>query len=97
MRNFDQIIIRPIITEKSTGLKASSDIYAFSVLPDATKVDIKNAVEKLFNVKVLSVNTINSDGRRRQVGRSVGRSARIKKAYVKLMSGQKIEMLEGML
>jgi len=96
MRSFEQIILRPIITEKTTDLKAS-DIYVFSVLSDATKVDIKNAVENLFKVKVLSVNTINSDGRRRQIGRSVGKTAKIKKAYVKLASGQKIDMLEGMM
>ena len=96
MRSFEQIILRPIITEKTTGLKAS-DIYVFSVLADATKVDIKNAVENVFKVKVVSVNTINSAGRRRQIGRSAGRTSKIKKAYVKLASGQKIDMLEGMM
>ena len=96
MRSFEQIILRPIITEKTTDLKAA-DIYVFSVLSDATKVDIKNAVENVFKVKVVSVNTINSAGRRRQTGRSVGKTAKIKKAYVKLASGQKIDMLEGMM
>ena len=96
MRPYEQLILKPIITEKTTRLKSES-VYVFSVMPDASKIDIKNAIQGLFKVDVVEVNTVNSAGKKRQTGRSIGRTARVKKAYIKLKSGQKIDLLEGML
>ena len=77
----EDIIIEPIITEKSNdGLQEGK--YTFKVNKKATKVDIANAVEKLFEVKVLKVNTITVKGKEKRVGRNVGRTSDWKKAIV---------------
>ena len=77
----EDIIIKPVITEKSNdGLQEGK--YTFKVNKKATKVDIANAVEKLFGVKVLKVNTINVNGKEKRVGRSVGKTSDWKKAIV---------------
>ena len=77
----EEIIIAPIITEKSNdGLNEGK--YTFEVNPKATKIDIKNAVEKLFEVKVLNVNTINVRGKEKRMGRYVGKTPDWKKAIV---------------
>ena len=72
-------------------------VYTFAVLQSATKIDIRRAVEKLFNVKVKDVNTMKVRGKDRRLGRSIGRTSSWKKAYVKLVAGQKIELIEGMM
>lgn len=90
----EQIIIEPVVTEKSVGERARSR-YVFKVHLEATKVAIKQAVEKVFKVKVLAVNTAYVRGRRRVVGRSIGRTSHWKKAYVTLAQGQKIAELEA--
>ncbi|MBN2057527.1 MAG: 50S ribosomal protein L23 [Candidatus Saganbacteria bacterium] len=89
----EQIIIEPVITEKAVTDRALSR-YVFKVHLDATKIGVAQAIEKLFKVKVRSVNTINVRPKRRIMGRSVGRTSRWKKAYVTLEQGQKIEELE---
>ena len=77
----EDIIIAPIITEKSNdGLNEGK--YTFEVNPKATKIDIKNAVEKLFEVKVLKVNTMNVSGKEKRMGRYVGKTSDWKKAIV---------------
>ena len=77
----EDIIIKPIITEKSNdGLQEGK--YTFKVNRKATKVDIAKAVEKLFGVKVLKVNTINVNGKEKRVGRNVGKTSDWKKAIV---------------
>lgn len=77
----EDIIIKPIITEKSNdGLQEGK--YTFKVNKKATKVDIAKAVEKLFGVKVLKVNTMNISGKEKRVGRNVGKTADWKKAIV---------------
>ena len=77
----EDIIIRPVITEKSSdGLQEGK--YTFEVNKKATKVEIAKAVEKLFGVKVLKVNTINVNGKEKRVGRNVGRTSDWKKAIV---------------
>lgn len=77
----EEIIIAPIITEKSNdGLNEGK--YTFEVNPKATKIDIKNAVEKLFEVKVLKVNTMNVSGKQKRMGRYVGKTSDWKKAIV---------------
>ncbi len=90
-----QVIIRPIITEKSMRLKEEENKYTFEVHPKATKKDIKDAVEKLFDVKVEKVNTINVKGKRKRVGRVVTKRKDWKKAIVKLREGDKIEFFES--
>ena len=77
----EEIIVRPVITEKSND-EMQSGKYTFEVNKKATKVDIARAVEKLFEVKVLSVNTITVKGKEKRVGRSVGRTSDWKKAIV---------------
>ena len=72
------IIVAPIITEKSESLKANN-VYVFKVLKKANKTQIKNAVEKAFNVKVASVNTLNMTVKKRRVGRYVGKTNAYKK------------------
>ena len=79
------IIIAPVITEKSENLKNTQNVYVFKVKPNANKTQIKNEVEKVFGVKVLNVNTLNA----RQKDRS--KTAAYKKAYVKLAEGASIE------
>ena len=77
----EEIILAPVVTEKSNnGLQAGK--YTFKVNKKATKIDIKNAVEKLFEVKVLSVNTITVKGKEKRVGRYVGKTSDWKKAIV---------------
>jgi large subunit ribosomal protein L23 len=88
-----QIIIEPIVTEKTSGLMADS-VYVFKVLKQATKTQIKNAVKLNFGVDAESVNTTKVRGKVKTLGRSIGRTASWKKAYVKLKEGQKIKELE---
>ena len=77
----EDIIVKPIVTEKSNEDIANGK-YVFKVNKKATKIDIKNAVEKLFNVKVLDVNTINVKGKTKRVGRYEGKTSDWKKAIV---------------
>lgn len=79
----EDIIIKPIITEKS-NMEMQAGKYTFEVNKKATKVDVKRAVEKLFNVKVLKVNTINVSGKEKRVGINVGKTADWKKAIVSI-------------
>lgn len=79
----EDIIIKPIITEKS-NVEMQAEKYTFEVNKKATKVDVKRAVEKLFNVKVLKVNTINVSGKEKRVGRNIGKTADWKKAIVSI-------------
>lgn len=91
-----QIILAPLVTEKSTGLKDSQRLLCFKVAKGASKIQIKQAVESLFSVKVETVRTAQMHGKMKRVGRSLGRRADWKKAYVKLRAGEKmIEYFEG--
>ncbi|MCD7811891.1 MAG: 50S ribosomal protein L23 [Ruminococcus sp.] len=96
MKAPQDIILKPVITEKSMdGLQAGK--YTFKVATDANKIEIKNAVEKLFGVKVAKVNTMNCRGRSKRVGRYVGKTADWKKAVVTLTEDSKtIEFFDGM-
>jgi large subunit ribosomal protein L23 len=91
MNNYRDIIKAPIITEKTEDLKKNR-VYTFSVDPKANKTEIKIAVEKLFNVKVEKVNTINVRAKRKRVGRYEGKTNKVKKAMVKLCEGSSIEL-----
>ncbi len=84
------IILAPVITEKSETLKAQN-VYVFKVNKKANKTQIKNEIEKRFGVKVLNVNTLNAIQKKRRVGRYTGLSTAYKKAYVKLAEGSSIE------
>ena len=91
------IVIRPIITEKSMYGMAEKK-YAFEVKKDANKIEIAKAVEELFNVKVAKVNTLNVRGHLRRQGRTEGYTPSWKKAYVTLKEDSKpIEFFEGMM
>jgi large subunit ribosomal protein L23 len=91
-----EIIRRPLITEKSTELRADNNIVAFEVDRRANKIDVKRAVEAQFKVKVAEVRMSNVHGKVRRQGRFVGRRADWKKAYVRLAAGEKsIEFFEG--
>ena len=92
MNNYRDIIKAPIITEKSADLAQNKNTITFSVATDANKVQIKQAVEKIFNVKVESVNTVNVKPKKKRVGRYVGKTNRVKKAIVKLKEGSSIEL-----
>ncbi len=94
MSEFENIVIKPIVTEKSTMLRMDST-YVFKVLGNATKIDIRRAVEKLFKVNVVDVNTVSVKGKSRRAGRSMGKASDWKKAYIKLKAGQKIDLIEG--
>ena len=86
----------PLLTEKSTDLKDSDNIMCFKVHRKANKVQIREAVERLFNVKVEKVRTMNLRGKPKRLGRFVGYSSSWKKAYVKLKKGERsIEFFEG--
>lgn len=91
MRNPEDVIIAPIITEKSYRLANEKNKYTFRVHPDANKIEIKNAVEKLFNVKVTNVNTINVKPKRKRLGKFEGKTHSWKKAIVTLKEGDRIE------
>ena len=92
MNNYRDVIKAPIITEKSADLAQNKNTITFSVACDANKTLIKQAVEKIFNVKVESVNTINVKPKKKRVGRYVGKTNKVKKAIVKLQEGSSIEL-----
>lgn len=89
------VIKKPLLTEKGTQLKEQNNQYCFEVTPRASKTHIRNAVEKLFNVKVIDVKTMQYMGKERRVGRFTGRRRNWKKAIVTLKEGMSIELFEG--
>jgi len=92
-----EVIRRPLITEKSTVLRDDKNIIAFEVHRDANKIQVKRAVEAQFKVKVAEVRVARVHGKVRRQGRFVGRRPDWKKAYVRLVEGEKqIEFFEGM-
>lgn len=90
-----QTLLRPVITEKGTTLKDENNQIIFEVDPRSNKSEIKKAVEKLFKVKVLSVHTQNRLGKRKRLGRTIGRRKNWKKAIVTLREGDRVEYFEG--
>jgi large subunit ribosomal protein L23 len=95
MPDIHQIIVAPVITEKSSTAYAARKEYAFRVLPEATKPQIKGAIETLFKVTVTDVRTLVVRARRRSMGQHVGRRSSWKKAFVTLKEGDAIEVFEG--
>lgn len=96
MKPHYQLIKGPIITEKSHMVKAAGNKVTFRVDAKANKIEIRKAIEELFKVKVLSVNTISMKGKKKQVGRTEGVRSNWKKAIVTLAPGEKIPGLEGL-
>ena len=92
MNNYRDVIKASIITEKSATLSENGNIITLSVDPKANKTQIKQAVEKIFNVKVEKVNTVNVKPKTKRVGRYTGLTNRKKKAIVKLKEGSSIEL-----
>ena len=94
MRTSHEILVRPIITEKNTMLNDQGK-YTFEVLQDANKIEIKRAVEQVFNVKVTAVTTIKVPGTLRRFGQKSGMTRVWKKAVVTLAAGERIELFQG--
>ena len=94
MTKLYDIIQGPIITEKTMALKEKNNQYTFKVLKSANKIEIKQAVEEIFKVKVVSVNTINVLPKRARVGQHVGFKPAYKKAIIRLEKDNKIDAFE---
>ena len=90
-----QIIRRPLVTEKSTLSKENNNQLVFEVAPKANKVEIRRAIESIFNVRVLKIRTIHMKGKKKRAGRIIGRRRNWKKAIVTLGAGERIEFFEG--
>jgi len=90
-RNLADLIIKPLVTEKATLLMEQNQ-YVFEVVPKATKPDIKAAIESLFDVKVISVNTARPPRKKKRVGRFLGFKPQIKRAIVTLKEGDSIPL-----
>lgn len=87
MKPLHQIIKKPLVTEKTSLQKEVGQVVAFEVALTANKIEIKQAVEKAFSVKVKNVNTVLSPGKVKRVGRSFGKRSNTKKAYITLSEG----------
>lgn len=94
MKIFD-VIKRPLVTEKSVTAHNSKNEYAFEVDQRATKADIRNAVEKVFKVKVVDVRTLNRKGKPKRGGKVMTHTSDWKKAFVQIKEGEKIQMFEN--
>lgn len=88
-----KVLLAPHISEKSTNVADANQQFVFRVVPDANKIEIKKAVELMFDVKVDSVQVTNVKGKRKRFGQIAGRRADWKKAYVKLQPGQDIDFM----
>ncbi|TAN07089.1 MAG: 50S ribosomal protein L23 [Rhodanobacteraceae bacterium] len=88
------VLKAPHVSEKSTRLSEHNQ-YVFTVAPDATKADVKSAVEKMFDVNVVSVNMANIKGKLKMFRFRPGRKANVRKAYVRLAEGQSIDVAAG--
>jgi len=91
MKHYSDIILAPVITEKSMA-ERQNNVYTFKVSKTATKDEIKFAVEEAFKVTVKKVNTLNTKSKRRRVGRYVGKTKTYKKAIVTLAEGSSIDL-----
>ena len=89
-----QILLGPVYSEKAQRLGDKLGVQVFKVAPTATKLEIKKAVEKLFGVEVEAVNTVNTKGKTKRFGKTVGRRSDTKKAYVKLKAGQDVQVAD---
>ena len=90
-----KVLLAPIVSEKATAIAEKHNQVLFKVMRDATKPEIKAAVELMFKVEVESVRTVNQKGKVKRFGRSVGRRDHVKKAYVSLKAGQELNFSGG--
>ncbi len=95
MMEADRVILEPLTTEKAERLRETQNVVAFRVSPKANKIQIRRAVERLFEVEVKDVRTSNFTGKNKRWGRFVGRRPNWKKAYVTLEEGHVIEIFKG--
>jgi large subunit ribosomal protein L23 len=94
MENLRDVLIKPYITEKTTAMMADNK-YTFIVPLTANKIEIRQAVEQIFKVKVLAISTIRVLGKAKRMGKHLGKRNDFKKAVVKLAPGERIEFFEG--
>ncbi len=87
-----QLLVAPIVSEKATMVADQGNVVTFKVLQDATKPEIKAAVELMFKVEVKSVNMVNTKGKAKRFGKSMGRRDNVRKAYVMLKPGQELNL-----
>jgi large subunit ribosomal protein L23 len=90
-----QVLVSPVISEKSAMLADASNQFCFKVIPDATKPEIKRAVEMLFDVNVEDVRVVNIAGKKKRFGQLMGKRNDTRKAYVRLQAGQDIDFAGG--
>ena len=88
-----QVLVAPIVSEKATNVGEKNNQVLFKVLRDATKPEIKAAVELLFKVEVKGVSVLNTKGKTKRFGKSVGRRDNVRKAYVTLKAGQELNLV----
>ena len=93
--NPHDVLIRPLLTEKITAIREVKNGVAFAVHRNATRIDIRRAVETVFSVKVASVNVMNVRGKKKRQGRFSGKRADWRKAFITLKEGEKIELYES--
>ncbi|MBQ1534377.1 MAG: 50S ribosomal protein L23 [Erysipelotrichaceae bacterium] len=93
MSNARDIIIRPLVTEKTIRSQEADNTVVFEVKKGTNKIQIKQAIEEIFNVKVESVNVVNQKPKTKRMGRYVGKANHFKKAYITLKDGYKIDIL----
>ncbi len=91
--NAYEIIKAPIITEKSMRQMNEENVYTFEVIKGANKIQVKNAIQEIFNVEVERVNIINSKPKTKRMGKYVGKTNNVRKAMIKLAEGSKIEIM----
>ena len=94
MSNARDIIVRPLVTEKTIRSQEAGNTVVFEVRKGTNKVQIKQAIEEIFNVKVANVNIVNQKPKTKRMGRYVGKTNHLKKAYVKLKDGYTIDILQ---
>lgn len=93
MSNAREIIVRPLVTEKTIKSEENNNTVVFEVKKGTNKIQVRQAIEEIFNVKVDSVNIVNTKPKAKRVGKYLGKTKAIRKAYIKLHEGSKIEIL----
>ena len=95
MSDYHKVLEKPLVTEKSMAALQDSNRVSFKVQRNANKIEVRKAVEKIFEVTVESVNVVTVRGKKKRFGKNIGQSKDWKKAIVKLKEGDKIELFEG--
>ncbi len=93
--HIEEVLIKPLLTEKSSIVTENTNRYVFKVQKKASKFQVKDAVEKMFDVKVVNVRTSVTAGKVKRAGKALKKSSSWKKAYVKIADGQKLELFKG--